>query len=195
MRVFPLNLTAIFIGIKHHTELLSPWPEEGFTRKRACEQLQKCWDHEQASTRLNFASKWSKGKIFRAVKNLLQAENIRSARYSRVVLSKLLAARKANFFICAGARKKIALLACLRMLANTIRHPFKKCGLRLAKGFWNHTHVPWKSRAVATRTRAVVGVIYYVEHKARWDCKRRRKSRPDPLSSDLRLSRSYTTDT
>ena len=45
---------------------------------------------------------------------MLQAENIRSARYSRVVLSKLLAARKANFF-SARARKKIAVLG---MLAN-----------------------------------------------------------------------------
>ena len=39
------------------------------TRKRACEQLQKFGEHEQASTRLNFASKSSKGKILRAVKN------------------------------------------------------------------------------------------------------------------------------
>ena len=29
----------------------------------------KVWEHEQASTRLNFASKLSKGKILRAVKN------------------------------------------------------------------------------------------------------------------------------
>ena len=33
------------------------------------QQLQTFWEHEQASTRLNFASKWSKGKILRAVKN------------------------------------------------------------------------------------------------------------------------------
>ena len=50
---------------------------------------------------------------------LLQAENIRSlrsARCSRVVLSKLLAARKmSKFFISARARKKIAVLG---MLAN-----------------------------------------------------------------------------
>ena len=39
------------------------------TRKRACQQLQKFWEHEQASTRLNFASKSSKDKILRAVKN------------------------------------------------------------------------------------------------------------------------------
>ena len=39
------------------------------TRNRACEQLQKFWEHEPASTRLNFASKSSKGKILRAVKN------------------------------------------------------------------------------------------------------------------------------
>ena len=36
---------------------------------RACEQLQKFGEHEQASTRLNFASKSRKGKILRAVKN------------------------------------------------------------------------------------------------------------------------------
>ena len=39
------------------------------------------------------------------------------------VLSKLPAARKAMFFISARARKKIAVLACSRMLAKTIRHP------------------------------------------------------------------------
>ena len=39
------------------------------TTKRACEQLQKFWEHEQASTRLNLANKSSKGKILRAVKN------------------------------------------------------------------------------------------------------------------------------
>ena len=37
------------------------------TRKRACEQLQKFGEHEQASTRLNFASKSNKGKVLRAV--------------------------------------------------------------------------------------------------------------------------------
>ena len=51
---------------------------------------------------------------------LLQAENIRSACYSWVVLSKLLAARKANFFISTRAHKKIAVLACSWMLAKTI---------------------------------------------------------------------------
>ena len=34
-----------------------------------CEQLQKFGEHEQVSTRLNFASKSSKNKILRAVKN------------------------------------------------------------------------------------------------------------------------------
>ena len=42
-------------------------------------------------------------------------KNLRSARCLRFVLSKLLAARKANFFIYARARKKIAVLG---MLAN-----------------------------------------------------------------------------
>ena len=39
------------------------------TRKRACEQLQKFGEHEQAGTRLNFANKSSKGNILRAVTN------------------------------------------------------------------------------------------------------------------------------
>ena len=36
---------------------------------RACERLQKFGEQEQASTRLNFASKSSKGEILRAVEN------------------------------------------------------------------------------------------------------------------------------
>ena len=36
---------------------------------RSCEQRKKFGEHEQTSTRLNFASKPSKGKILRAVKN------------------------------------------------------------------------------------------------------------------------------
>ena len=34
----------------------------------------------------------------------------------------------------------------------------------------------------------------YVKHKALWDCKRREKSRPDPLPSCLRLPRTSTRD-
>ena len=41
--------------------------EQILMRIRACEQLQKVCEHEQASTRLNFASKSSKGQILRAV--------------------------------------------------------------------------------------------------------------------------------
>ena len=37
------------------------------TRIRACEQSQKFCEHEQASTRLSFARKSSKGKILRAI--------------------------------------------------------------------------------------------------------------------------------
>ena len=37
--------------------------------KQACEQLQKFGEHEKVSTRLKFASKSSKAKILRAVKN------------------------------------------------------------------------------------------------------------------------------
>ena len=66
----------MFIGIKHHTELHLLYPKEEFTkfrailtRKRGCQQLQTFWEHEQASTRLNFVSNSSKGKILRAVKN------------------------------------------------------------------------------------------------------------------------------
>ena len=39
------------------------------TRKQACEQLQKFGEREQASPRLNFASKSSKDKILLVVKN------------------------------------------------------------------------------------------------------------------------------
>ena len=37
------------------------------TKIRACENLQKFCEHEQASTRLIFASNWSKGQILRAL--------------------------------------------------------------------------------------------------------------------------------
>ena len=54
---------------------------------------------------------------------LLQAENIRIARCSRVVLSKLLVARKANFLSLLVLAKKSQCSKCSRMLAKTIRHP------------------------------------------------------------------------
>ena len=54
---------------------------------------------------------------------LLQAENIRNARCSRVVLSKLLAARKSNFLSLLVLAKKSQCSKCSRMLAKTIRHP------------------------------------------------------------------------
>ena len=54
---------------------------------------------------------------------LLQAENTRSARCSRVVLSKLLAARQANFLSLLVLAKKSQCSKCSRMLAKTIRHP------------------------------------------------------------------------
>ena len=53
---------------------------------------------------------------------LLQAENIRSPRCSQ-----------SNFFISARARKKIAVLGMLAVLAKTIRHPFK-CEIHLLVG-------------------------------------------------------------
>ena len=39
------------------------------TKIRACEHLQKFWEHEQASTRVIFASNSSKGQILRALSN------------------------------------------------------------------------------------------------------------------------------
>ena len=45
--------------------------EQILTRIRACEQLQKFCDHEQACTRLSFASKSSRGQILRALGKFL----------------------------------------------------------------------------------------------------------------------------
>ena len=44
--------------------------EQILTRIQACEQLQEFCEDEQASTRLNFASKSSNGQILRAVENI-----------------------------------------------------------------------------------------------------------------------------
>ena len=66
------------VGARKNEARVSPSraTKEGFTkfravltRKRDCAQLQKFGEREQASTRLNFASKSSKGKILRSVKN------------------------------------------------------------------------------------------------------------------------------
>ena len=53
-------------------------------------------------------------------------KNTRSARYSRVVLSNLLGARKAIFLslLVQKSQKKSQCSACSRKLAKTIRHPF-----------------------------------------------------------------------
>ena len=80
---FQLNLTARFKGVQYHVEkhffLCQKTYKEQFTnfraieqistRIRACEQLQKFCEHEQASTRLNFASKSSKGQILLALED------------------------------------------------------------------------------------------------------------------------------
>ena len=50
-------------------------------------------------------------------------ENIRSARSSRVVLSKILVARKANVYLC-SCSKKVAVLARSRMFEKTISYPY-----------------------------------------------------------------------
>ena len=62
----------VFASIREHAEHCDFFASTSRNKKfalRACEQLQKFGEHEQASTRLNFASKSSKGKILRAVKN------------------------------------------------------------------------------------------------------------------------------
>ena len=62
----------VFASIREHAEHCDFFASTSRNKKfalRACEQLQKFGEHEQASTRLNFASKSNKGKILRAVKN------------------------------------------------------------------------------------------------------------------------------
>ena len=62
----------VFARIREHAEHCDFFASMTRNKKfalRACERLQKFGEHEQASTRLNFASKSSKGKILRAVKN------------------------------------------------------------------------------------------------------------------------------
>ena len=61
----------VFASIREHAEHCDFFVSTSRNKKfalRACE-MQKFGEHEQASTRLNFASKSSKGKILRAVKN------------------------------------------------------------------------------------------------------------------------------
>ena len=62
----------VFASIRKHSEHCDFFASTSRDKKfalRACEKLQKFGEHEQASTRLNFANKSSKGKILRAVKN------------------------------------------------------------------------------------------------------------------------------
>ena len=62
---FPLaEISLLLIGLTK-----SPAIEYMLTRMRACEQLQKFCEHEQATTRLIFASNSSKGQIMRALLN------------------------------------------------------------------------------------------------------------------------------
>ena len=69
---------------------------------------------------------------------LLQAENIRSACCSRVVLSKLLAARKANFLFLLVLAKKIAVLEMLANARKDHRHPFR-CHIQL------YSYIVWSA--------------------------------------------------
>ena len=61
---FMVFIRPFFASIREHAEHWDFFASTGRNKKfvlRACEQLQKFGEHEQASTRLNFASKSSKG--------------------------------------------------------------------------------------------------------------------------------------
>ena len=62
----------VFASIREHAQHYDFFASTSRNKKfalRACKPLQKFGEHKQASTRLNFASKSSKGKILQAVKN------------------------------------------------------------------------------------------------------------------------------
>ena len=63
----------VFASIGEHAEHCDFFASTSRNNLKICfaslRATQKFGEHEQASTRLNFASKSSKGKIFRAVKN------------------------------------------------------------------------------------------------------------------------------
>ena len=66
------DLQGVTNGLCEHAEHCDFFASTSRNKKlalRACEQWQKFREHEQASTRFNFASKLSEGKILRAVKN------------------------------------------------------------------------------------------------------------------------------
>ena len=60
----------VFASIREHAEHCDFFASTSRNKKFALRATQKFGEHEQASTRLNFASKSSKGKILRAVKNV-----------------------------------------------------------------------------------------------------------------------------
>ena len=59
----------VFASIHKHAEHCNFFTSTSRNKKFALRAMQKFGEHEQASTRLNFASKSSKGKILQAVKN------------------------------------------------------------------------------------------------------------------------------
>ena len=64
----------VFASIREHAEHCDFFASTSRNKKICFASLratQKFGEHEQASTRLNFANKSSKGKILRAVKNLM----------------------------------------------------------------------------------------------------------------------------
>ena len=59
----------VFASIREHAEHCDFFASTSRNKKFALRATQKFGEQEQASTRLNFASKSRKGKILRAVKN------------------------------------------------------------------------------------------------------------------------------
>ena len=59
----------VFASIREHAEHCDFFASTSRNKKIALRATQKFGEHEQASTRLNFASKSRKGTILRAVKN------------------------------------------------------------------------------------------------------------------------------
>ena len=67
------------------------------TRMRACEQLQKFYEREQAGTRVIFASNSSKGQILRALLNWMGPFNTPTADFLWRHPDRLRTSRETNF--------------------------------------------------------------------------------------------------
>ena len=89
----------------------------------------------------------------------------RSACCSRVVLSKLLAARKANFLSLLVLGKKIAVLTCSRMLAKTIRHPLYSVAITHYQSPLTHQHEQHITLRQSIDRRTVEWQFCFLKHK------------------------------